>query len=561
MDGRCCAQHDRRHRTNDIVIRRWTSVFALLMMVAGGCREQGDFPSDAKRTEPSKESATTPTEYRTQWLGPQTVTVAPGVHVFGELFPSAVYAVETTEGVILIDSGGNENATEVREYMTAVGLRVEQIRYILITHAHYDHVFGANKLREMSNAVVCAGREDCGTLRAADQDALFSIFSRHEVSGAPIEVDRELQDGDTIELGDVKITAIGTPGHTPGSTCYLLEKDSQRILFSGDVIASLSLGPATYPVHISPRYRGDAESYLQTIDRLLAMEPPDLLLPGHPLQQTRPYSIRMDEPLWNSLLQPAQAELEQAARRQSQDGKDFLDGVAKEIEPGLYYLGEFGGMAVYCIAHDQQMIVINAPGGDGFAKFLSTQFEALGLPPQEPAVVLLTSSDYHSRSGLSSLATPPLVVAPEPALNTLLERGVENAMSHKDLAAIATFPIQTIQIDETLSYVFSLGTKQVLVTPAVPRNVMLVWTNRQTGHKKSSVMQPQTDQLLAALSGSPAAANMYQESLRQLRKFSPDIWLPALTLMGQNANLYDDQWQRIVDDNLELVARFGSPAE
>ena len=217
------------------------------------------------------------------------------------------------------------------------------LKYILLTHAHYDHVFGTNRLRSISGAKVCAGRDDCEILRQMDLPILFSVFPDFDYFGGPIEVDQELEDGDVIKLGDVKIEVLATPGHTPGSVCYLMHKDGQSILFSGDVIASLNFGPATYPVHISPRYRGDAESYLKTINRLLEMEPPDLLMTAHPRQMIRRYSARVDKTRWKQLLEPAKAEVELAIERQQRDGADFLDDETKEIEPGLWLLGLLDG--------------------------------------------------------------------------------------------------------------------------------------------------------------------------------------------------------------------------
>ncbi len=85
----------------------------------------------------------------------------------------------------MIDTGVHEGGFLLRECLLQVGLKVEQVRYILLTHAHYDHVYGANKLREMSGAVVCAGRDDCEVLRTADVDALLSLFPSHPYSGAP----------------------------------------------------------------------------------------------------------------------------------------------------------------------------------------------------------------------------------------------------------------------------------------------------------------------------------------------------------------------------------------
>lgn len=538
-------------------MRHWTTAFVLTATVLGGCGKQEEIPDFAKpivSSTPSSVVTASPKKYPTQWLGGKTLTVAPGVHVLGELYPSVAFAIETKEGVILIDTGGDEGGFDLRECMLSVGLTAKQVRYILITHGHYDHVIGSNKMRKMSEAVVCAGRDDCQVLRAADEDAMFSLFPKHVYSGDPIEVDRELDDGDEIVLGEVKIRTIGAPGHTPGSVCYLLEKDGQRILFSGDVIASLNFGPATYPAHLAPRFRGNAKSFLNTINRLLEMEPPDLLLTSHPQQQTRLQSIRMDQESWDGLLVPAKKELEQVISRHQQDGADFLDGVTKEIESGLYYLGELENTAVYCIVHGEQMIVINAPGGDLLAEHLSTQLESLGLPAREPNVVLLTSDDVDDRSGLQSLASHPKVVAPPAAIESLQAKGIE-IISHEELKGIVPFPIETIAVDNTLSYVLDYASKQIVITPDAPRKITLVWTNRQNGRKTYSGL-PQTHELETDLGESPEFASAYHGILRELTDYSPDIWLTAMPLTGQNANLYDDDWQTIIEQNKLAAKKF-----
>jgi len=527
------------------------SVLAVALTSFSGCHEDdSDLVKQiqARSRRSVEATAPTPATYPDQWSGPMTLTVAPGVHVLGRLHPSAVYAIETQQGVILIDSGVDESGVDVRDGLAEVGLSTKKLRYILLTHAHYDHVFGANQLRQVSGAVVAAGRDDCDVLRRGDADALFSLFPRVSYSGTPIKVDQELLDGDEIQLGDVTVQVIGCPGHTPGSVCYLVEKDGQRILFSGDVIASLNFGPATYPVHISPRFRGDAVSYLATINRLLKMEPPDLLLTGHPRQQTRSQTIRMDEQIWNRLLEPAKMELMDAVNRQRQDGADFLDGVLKELEPSLYYLGDLDGIAIYCILDDQHLIVINAPGGNRFADFLSTQLKSLGLLPKTPTFVLLTSDQEACRSGLASLITAPQVVAPPSVWESLRASGVA-VVSPQELSDKFTFPITTISLQETLCFSFSIRKKQVLVTSNVPRHISLEWTNRQNNRKTVSDLQPQSNALLTELAASSAVSQSYLESLQQLANFSPNVWLPLMPLTGQNANLYDDDWQTIIESN------------
>jgi glyoxylase-like metal-dependent hydrolase (beta-lactamase superfamily II) len=546
------------HAAQGLVARRCAVVFVLATVFLAGCGPHQELPGVVKRRAASTTSGnveSSPIEYASQWLGSKTLTVAPGVHVLGQLFPSNAYAVETKQGTILIDTGSDESAYALRDCMLSVGLRIDKIRYILITHAHYDHVFGINRLKEISEAVVCAGREDCAVLRAADIDALHSLFPRQPYSGKPIEVDRELEDGDVIELGDTKIHVIGAPGHTRGSVCYLLERDSQRILFSGDVIASLNFGPATYSAHLAPRFRGDAASYLHTINRLIEMKVPDLLLTSHSRQQRRLQTIRMDEESWLGLLEPARKELQALVSRHQKDGADFLDGTIKEIETGLYYLGDLDGIATYCVVEGEQLVVINAPGGTQFAEFLSRQLELLGLPVKSPSLVLLTSEDHGCRSGLASLETAPQVIAPRSVLASLRARGVD-AVSHEELERIAPFPIKAIPTDDAISYSFQRGPKQVLVTPKVPRNITFEWTNRQTGKKTVSGLEPQFGDLINELGASQAASESYREMLHELSDLSPDIWLPTLPLTGQNANLYDDDWQATIKENRRRADKF-----
>ena len=109
-----------------------------------------------------------------------------------------------------------------------------------------------------------------------------------------------LKGGETITLGDARIQAIATPGHTPGSVCYLLERGNLRAFFAGDVIMMLrgdekprtELGKplGTYSAYLAPRYRGDAKESLASLRRLREMPVPDLVLPGHPGADVSPQS-------------------------------------------------------------------------------------------------------------------------------------------------------------------------------------------------------------------------------------------------------------------------------
>ena len=218
-------------------------------------------------------------------LGAATETLAPGVHMLRGLGPSVAYAIETSAGPVLIDSGLEADAAPLKAEMARLMLDWRSIPAVLLTHVHGDHCGGAEHLREAAGAKVHAGRGDAGVLRAGTpRDAFFSAFYMPNHSPHKTSVEVELDGGEDLVFGDTHVRAIGTPGHTPGSICYLLERGGRRILFSGDVIMHLGdekpLG--TYSAYLAPRHRGDAGTYLASIRELRDLPAPDLVLPGHP---------------------------------------------------------------------------------------------------------------------------------------------------------------------------------------------------------------------------------------------------------------------------------------
>ena len=219
--------------------------------------------------------------------------VVPGIFLLGGLSPSAAYVVETSEGLILVDSGLDPDAGPLKSQMAELGLDWRRVRAILLTHVHGDHTGGAEALRAATGAKVYAGAGDAAVLRAGGpREAFFSTFSMPDQTPHPTAVDVELRGGETIAVGDVRIQAIAAPGHTPGSVCYLVERQGLRALFAGDVIMMLrgdepprtELGKplGTYSAYLPPRYRGDASESLASLRHLRWLPVPDLVLPGHP---------------------------------------------------------------------------------------------------------------------------------------------------------------------------------------------------------------------------------------------------------------------------------------
>src|SRR5262249_47442934 len=101
---------------------------------------------------------------RAKALVPAPVAGAPGVCLLGKTSPAAAYLVETSEGLVLIDSGLESDAAAVLEQLAALHFDVRQLRAVLLTHVHADHSLGAEHLRELTGAKVYAGHDDCTPL-------------------------------------------------------------------------------------------------------------------------------------------------------------------------------------------------------------------------------------------------------------------------------------------------------------------------------------------------------------------------------------------------------------
>ena len=93
----------------------------------------------------------------------------------------------------------------------------------------------------------------------------------------------------------------------------------------------------------------------------------------------------MPQERWDSLLRHAVDKLRTLEARRARDGVAFLDGVPKELLPGLRYWGEFGGCAVYAlISPARQLFLFDAPGGPGLTEFVRAKVAEAGLPPTRP---------------------------------------------------------------------------------------------------------------------------------------------------------------------------------
>ena len=148
---------------------------------------------------------------------------------------------------------------------------VEKLRYILLTHGHFDHISGVKALKEDFGGDVVIHREDAGCLYDKSKSlASKFFFPQHDVT-ADVLVD----DGQRLPFGEGEIEVIHTPGHTKGSVCYTIED----IMLSGDTLFKSSIGRTDFP-------GGSFEEIKASLKKLAALEKNYTVYPGHDVSTT-----------------------------------------------------------------------------------------------------------------------------------------------------------------------------------------------------------------------------------------------------------------------------------
>ena len=187
-----------------------------------------------------------------------------------------VYLVEGSEAAVLIDAGAGH---DVEAILRNVGPTVPA--HLLLTHAHADHAGGAASLAQRIPGLrVLSGSPADRWIACGDEQMISLDVARAggtypaDYVFPPCPAVMPITDGTRIDLGGVTLTALATPGHADGHTCYLLEAPGYRALFSGDCVFTGG--------RISLQNLHDCRipEYAQSLARLAALDI-DALLPGH----------------------------------------------------------------------------------------------------------------------------------------------------------------------------------------------------------------------------------------------------------------------------------------
>jgi len=186
----------------------------------------------------------------------------------------SAFLIVTPEGDILTDGGLPESAPFIEQHIQALGFKLSDVKILLNSHAHFDHSGGLAKLRADTGAQFYASRQDKPFLESGH--ITFGPSSR--IDTTPIHVDHVVDEGSTISLGGVTLTAHITPGHTKGCTSWTLPIIDNGV--TRKVMFFCSISVAGNPLTGDSAYPNIVEDYQKSFARLDKMEV-DIFLAPH----------------------------------------------------------------------------------------------------------------------------------------------------------------------------------------------------------------------------------------------------------------------------------------
>jgi metallo-beta-lactamase class B len=187
------------------------------------------------------------------------------------------YLIATPAGHVVIDAGYESTVPQIEKNIRALGFKVEEVRILLNTQAHFDHAAGFAQLKKDSGAQLMVSGPDADVI----EDGGHHDFSFGDMHPFPaVHVDRRLKDGDAVTLGTLTLQAHVTAGHTKGCTTWTFSvTENHRELHVVDMCGLTVLdtthlrGNAAYP-----DIAGDYEKTFATLRRL----PVDIFIGAHP---------------------------------------------------------------------------------------------------------------------------------------------------------------------------------------------------------------------------------------------------------------------------------------
>jgi metallo-beta-lactamase class B len=279
-------------------------------------------------TLPAKVGAQGPTVFSREWYaqfsGAYSQPIEPfrivgNIYYVGAL-NIASYLITTPQGHILIDTGTTEMHDGITSGVEKLGFKVADIRILLSSHAHFDHIEGHALMQRRTGAQVMAMAGDAEALESGHDTSALGARGWE-----PVPVSRRLKDGDTVTLGGMTLRAIHAPGHTQGATIWMTTVEDQGRRYNVAFFTTTTPNPEV-PL-ANPRHKNVIEDTRNTFRKLKGEREPDIVLVGHPqtmfastLQRMRngerPHPLLNGAEAWTRQLATSEAAFERRAARE-----------------------------------------------------------------------------------------------------------------------------------------------------------------------------------------------------------------------------------------------------
>lgn len=199
------------------------------------------------------------------WIKPyQPFRIAGNLYYVGT-YDLACYLITTPQGNILINTGLAASDTQIKRNIETLGFKFSDIKILLTTQAHYDHLGAMASIKESTRAKLMMDEQDA--LVATDGGKSDYAFGGDTSTFKPVRPDRLLHDSDVISLGNMQLVILHHPGHTKGSCSYLFtvkdDKRSYKVL-----IANLPTIVTAKRLTEIPAYPGIAGDYAHTFEAM-----------------------------------------------------------------------------------------------------------------------------------------------------------------------------------------------------------------------------------------------------------------------------------------------------
>ena len=190
----------------------------------------------------------------------------------------ATYLVKTPAGLVVVGGGMPKTADAIAASITKLGMKVEDVKLILVPHAHFDHVGSLAEMKKRTKAKVLVMKEDAELLRnGGATDYLFSGIEEFRFD--PVEPDQLLKNNEKVALGGIEFIAHHTPGHTPGCTTWetTIEAAGKKSVVFADCV---TVNVGTHFSGTKGTYNGIETDFKVAFDVLSSLKP-DIFLSYH----------------------------------------------------------------------------------------------------------------------------------------------------------------------------------------------------------------------------------------------------------------------------------------